>query len=81
MSTQTIATRPGTISPKPTVTREALRRCDAEFRYQSRPDWPVYRELLLAVRRVRKGIAPMRPRDMIDMQSFLWVQGSDEYPD
>ena len=66
---------------KPKVTREALRRCGAEFVYQSRPNWPVYRELLFAVRRVRNGIATMRPRDMIDMQSFLWVQGSDEYPD
>ena len=66
---------------KPNVTREALRRCGAEFVYQSRPNWPVYRELLRAVRRVRNGIATMRPRDMIDMQSFLWVQGSDEYPD
>lgn len=66
---------------KPTVTREALKRCGAEFVYQSRPSWPVYRELLLAVGSIRKGIAPMRPRDMIDMQSFLWVQGSDEYPD
>jgi hypothetical protein len=37
--------------------------------------------LLNAVRSVRKNIASMRPRDMIDMQSFLWVQGSDEYPD
>jgi hypothetical protein len=23
----------------------------------------------------------MQPGDMIDIQSFLWVQGSDEYPD
>jgi hypothetical protein len=37
--------------------------------------------LLNAVRNVRGEIASMRPRDMIDMQSFLWVQGSDEYPD
>lgn len=66
---------------KPTVTREALRRCNATFEYQSRPGWPVYRELLAAVRTVRSGIAVMRPRDMIDLQSFLWVQGSDEYPD
>ena len=66
---------------KPTVTREALRRCGAEFDYQSRPNWAVYRELLLAVKTVRSGIATLRPRDMIDMQSFLWVQGSDEYPD
>ena len=21
----------------------------------------------------------LRPRDMIDIQSFIWVQGSDEY--
>jgi hypothetical protein len=21
----------------------------------------------------------LRPRDMIDLQSFIWVQGSDEY--
>jgi hypothetical protein len=28
-----------------------------------------------------KVTASMRPRDMIDLQSFLRVQGSDEYPD
>ncbi len=66
---------------KPTVTREAFRRCGIRFDYSSRPSWPVYRELLNAVRSVRKDIASMRPRDMTDMQSFLWVQGSDEYPD
>ena len=66
---------------KPTVTREAFRRCVIQFDYASRPSWPVYRDLLNAVRSVRKDIASMRPRDMIDIQSFLWVQGSDEYPD
>jgi hypothetical protein len=66
---------------KPMVTREAFRRCAIPFDYESRPTWPVYRHLLAAVKSARSGIAPMRPRDMIDMQSFLWVQGSDEYPD
>lgn len=66
---------------KPTVMREALRRCGLPFDYASRPSWPVYKALLDAVRTVRGEIASMRPRDMIDMQSFLWVQGSDEYPD
>jgi hypothetical protein len=33
------------------------------------------------VDQVRADIRDLRPRDMIDMQSFLWVQGSDEYPD
>ena len=28
---------------------------------------------------VREDLADLRPRDMIDLQSFLWVQGSDEY--
>jgi hypothetical protein len=66
---------------KPTVTREAFRRCGVHFDYASRPSWPVYKDLLQSVRSVRSDIASMRPRDMIDMQSFLWVQGSDEYPD
>jgi len=25
------------------------------------------------------NLRDLRPRDMIDVQSFLWVQGSDEY--
>ena len=35
---------------KPTVTREALRRCGIHFDYSSRPSWPVYKALLDAVR-------------------------------
>jgi hypothetical protein len=37
--------------------------------------------LLDFVARVRADVSDLRPRDMIDLQSFLWVQGSDEYPD
>jgi hypothetical protein len=66
---------------KPTVTREALRRSGIPLQYSSRPNWPLYKNLLDSVAQVRREIAAMRPRDMIDMQSFLWVQGSDEYPD
>jgi hypothetical protein len=66
---------------KPTVTREAIRRYGAALAYASRPTWPIYRDLLTFVRKVRADTSDLRPRDMIDMQSFLWVQGSDEYPD
>jgi hypothetical protein len=66
---------------KPVVTREAFRRCGIQFDYTSRPSWPSYKALLDSVRNVRSAIAGLRPRDMIDVQSFLWVQGSDEYPD
>ena len=30
-------------------------------------------------RTVRRDLRDWRPRDMIDIQSFIWVQGSDEY--
>jgi hypothetical protein len=66
---------------KPTVTREAAGRYGVELAYASRPSWPLYSGLLDFVGQVRRDISDLRPRDMIDMQSFLWVQGSDEYPD
>jgi hypothetical protein len=66
---------------KPTVTREAARRYGVELPYASRPSVALYEELLAFVAKVRADIRDLRPRDMIDMQSFLWVQGSDEYPD
>jgi hypothetical protein len=66
---------------KPTVTREAARRYGVELPYAPRPTWRLYKGLLDFVARVRGDIRDLRPRDMIDMQSFLWVQGSDEYPD
>ncbi len=66
---------------KPTVTREAARRYGIDLPYASRPSWPLYKGLLDFVAGVRTDISDLRPRDMIDMQSFLWVQGSDEYPD
>jgi hypothetical protein len=65
---------------KPTVTREAARRYGEELPYASRPSWDLYKALLKFVGQVRADVSDLRPRDMIDMQSFLWVQGSDEYP-
>lgn len=64
---------------KPTVTRAAARAYGFEFDYASRPGWPVYESLLQFAARVRRDTADLGPRDMIDAQSFIWVQGSDEY--
>jgi hypothetical protein len=44
------------------------------------PSWPVYRNLLDFAKTIRRANRDLRPRDMIDLQSFIWVQGSDEYP-
>ena len=64
---------------KPTVTRTAAREYGYDFRYRSRPNWGTYSDLLDFARLVRADLRDLRPRDMIDIQSFLWVQGSDEY--
>lgn len=65
---------------KPTVTRNAARRYGIELPYQSKPGWATYGPLLNFAHRVGRDLRDLRPRDMIDLQSFLWVQGSDEYP-
>jgi hypothetical protein len=66
---------------KPTVTRKAAERYRFDFHYESRPTWATYSSLLKFARTVRADLDDMNPRDMVDIQSFIWVQGSDEYPD
>jgi hypothetical protein len=65
---------------KPVVTRKAAATYGFDFQYSSRPAWDTYASILAFVQRVRMDLADLRPRDMIDLQSFLWVQGSEEYP-
>ena len=64
---------------KPNVTRIAAARYGVEFRYHSKPNWQTYHDLLRFAGQMRRDLADLRPRDMIDLQSFLWVQGSEEY--
>ncbi|HET7457505.1 MAG TPA: hypothetical protein VFJ74_07610 [Gemmatimonadaceae bacterium] len=64
---------------KPNVTRLAARAYGFDFQYQSRPAWPTYASLLDFAATVRRDTRDLKPRDMIDIQSFIWVQGSDEY--
>ncbi|HYJ04444.1 MAG TPA: hypothetical protein VEX43_04880 [Chthoniobacterales bacterium] len=66
---------------KPTVTKIAARKYGFEFLYQSKPNWATYANLLEFADTIRRDLRDMRPRDMIDLQSFMWVQGSDEYAD
>jgi hypothetical protein len=66
---------------KPIVTRRALEAYQLPFSYRSRPNGQTYAELLGLARKIKRDLTAMHPQDMIDIQSFLWVQGSDEYPD
>lgn len=64
---------------KPMVTRAAAREYGFDFRYKSRPSWETYSSLLEFAETVRRDQSDLKPRDQIDIQSFIWVQGSDEY--
>lgn len=64
---------------KPNVTRAAAREYGFEFHYHSRPAPEVYANLLNFAGIVRRDLKDLAPRDLIDVQSFLWVMGSEEY--
>jgi hypothetical protein len=64
---------------KPNVTKIAARKYGFDFPYESKPNWKTYASLLDFAETIRRDQRDLKPRDMIDLQSFIWVQGSDEY--
>jgi len=64
---------------KPMVTRRGAAEYGFDFHYQSRPNWRTYVSALELAEQVREDTRDLGPRDMMDLQSFVWVQGSDEY--
>ncbi len=64
---------------KPNVTRAAAREYGFDFRYKSKPSWEVYANLLEFAELIKHDLKDLKPQDMIDVQSFVWVQGSSEY--
>lgn len=64
---------------KPMVTRMAAQRLGEPFDYRPAVTWETYSSLLDLASAVKTITAQWRPRDMVDVQSFLWVQGSEEY--
>jgi len=64
---------------KPTVTRTAAERYGFDLAYNPRPSWDTYQNVLEFASVVAADVKDLRPRDMIDIQSFIWVIGSSEY--
>ena len=64
---------------KPNVTKTAAAAYGFDFEYNSRPSWRTYSSLLEFANVLKSDLADLDPRDMIDIQSFIWVLGSDEY--
>jgi hypothetical protein len=66
---------------KPMVTKNAARKYGYDFQYSSKPNWETYDSLLRFAAMIKADCAKFQPKDMIDIQSFIWVIGSEEYPD
>jgi hypothetical protein len=64
---------------KPNVTRIAAQAYGFDFVYASKPAWPTYESLLEFAARVMRDQRALKPKDLLDAQGFIWVQGSDEY--
>ena len=57
------------------------RKASCSSEYVARPGWGTYAGLLGFAEQVRRDTRDQKPKDMIDLQSFIWVPGSDEYPE
>ncbi len=64
---------------KPKVTQAAARAYGFDFQYQSKLSWETYASLFKFAECIKEDIQDLQPRDMIDVQSFIWVLGSSEY--
>jgi hypothetical protein len=67
---------------KPRVTRRAAHAYGYDFQYSPESSWPVYQSLQTFAAIIRRDLdrrPGFKARDMIDVQSFIWVQGSEEY--
>ncbi len=65
---------------KPRVTQAASVKYQFDFTYLSKPNWETYKSLHQFAAEIKKDTKLLHPRDFIDLQSFIWVMGSDEYP-
>jgi len=67
---------------KPRAMRKAAHDYGYALTYQATPAWPLYQDLLTFAAVVRRDLdrkPGFKARDMIDLQSFMWVQGAPEY--
>lgn len=64
---------------KPTVIQHAAELCRFEIQYRAEPNWLTYRRVLNFSEYLKAQLAELEPRDMIDVQSFMWVIAPGSY--
>lgn len=62
---------------KPIVTQDAAAVCGFELNYRVEPNWLTYKCLLEFSHDLMGKLADLKPKDMIDIQSFLWCIAQD----
>jgi hypothetical protein len=58
---------------KPDLTKKAADSLGFHLNYRPHPNWLTYRSLLQMAEIYREKLSPLKPRDLIDVQSFFWV--------
>ena len=57
---------------KPVVTQQAAAVCGFELNYRAELNWLTYSKLLEFSQYLFKALSELKPKDMIDVQSFIW---------
>ncbi len=57
---------------KPTVTQNAAEICHREINYTPKLNWKTYDSVLKFAAYLKSETVVLKPRDMIDVQSFMW---------
>jgi hypothetical protein len=66
---------------KPMATKSAAKKYEYDLIYKPIPNWETYESMLDFAATIRKDIPGLQPRDLMDLQVFITVLGSDAYPD
>ena len=58
---------------KPVPTRRIAEACGVELNYRPESNWLTCQCLLRLAERLKETLADLEPRDMIDLQGFVWL--------
>ncbi len=64
---------------KPTITQHSSELCGFEINYKPNLNWLTYRSVLDFSNYLFSAISELKPRDMIDVQSFMWCIAPGTY--
>jgi hypothetical protein len=64
---------------KPTITQYSSELCGYEVNYKPQLNWLTYKSVLGFSEYIKSEISELKPRDMIDVQSFMWCIAPGTY--